>query len=316
MINNKVSKMLRGVAILIVIASHYAEWMYVEAVHLRAREVISTLGPIGVSIFFLLSGYGLTKSAAKGETGRDGGITPNFVLKRFMASYFPYIVVIGIINSIQHTWEEADAGYIKDFLTGFNYWYMYVLFIMYIAFMVIWRYGYNMIIRLILITAAIIGLTVRLYNIGRADFWELSNIAFLIGIYAAVLERYCPQFMAKKANMAVVAMSGLAGTVFCLPLVYSQTSFGWEMTENIFFSFMVLGIAYLIPTWKGYILTSLGESSLFIYLIHTAMFWAIVFKFEDATYMKASSLTALITLVAGVIIGKAYNKFTSFLLKG
>ena len=74
MISRNVSKYLRGLAILIVIASHYSEWMYVEPAFPALKHCISTWGPPGVDIFFLFSGYGLYKSfKAAGEAAEPAG---------------------------------------------------------------------------------------------------------------------------------------------------------------------------------------------------------------------------------------------------
>lgn len=318
MISNKTSKMLRGLAILIVIASHYAGWMYVDPVHVKAHDWISSWGPVGVDIFFLMSGYGLVKSAKK------SGITPLFVLKRFLGAYMPYMIILLTVSAIQHDFADMDKERVIKILIGYDYWYMEVLFIMYIMFMVIFKmgeYGKLHYIRIPLISAGVIYMTYVLYNKGYADFWELSNVAFLIGIYAAIAEEKFAEIMSKKMTKAILGIIGIIGFAVCLrqmgvvKLVDPEAVFGWELTMNIFFDFIVLSIAMIIPTWKGYVLPALGESSLFIYMLHTAMFWAIVFKFENMNYAGAASLTALITLCVATVLGMLYNRLTGLLLK-
>nr|MCR4584355.1 hypothetical protein [Lachnospiraceae bacterium] len=51
-VDRSVSMMLRGVAIIIVVFSHFTEWMYLPSPYPRITHIISTLGPIGVDIFF------------------------------------------------------------------------------------------------------------------------------------------------------------------------------------------------------------------------------------------------------------------------
>ena len=65
MIDNRTSKVFRGIAILMVIASHFAGGMYEESFNEALRQWISTWGVYGVDIFFMLSGYGLVKSYQK-----------------------------------------------------------------------------------------------------------------------------------------------------------------------------------------------------------------------------------------------------------
>ena len=131
--------MLRGIAILIVIASHYAGWMYVEPVHVTAHDWIMKWGPVGVDIFFLMSGYGLHKSAERGRhtKSNNSGITFNFVIKRIIGAYIPYLLCVALINTYDGTWKSAiEEGTIREkvisCLMTEGYWYMSVLFTMYI----------------------------------------------------------------------------------------------------------------------------------------------------------------------------------------
>lgn len=322
MISNRTSKIFRGIGILIVIASHYAEWIFVEPQYPTAREWISTWGPIGVSIFFLFSGYGLVKSAQGGENNyrNNGGITLMFLFKRFLAAYLPYLLIVGAIHGYFKDFAEADLEFYKKFLTGYEYWYMQVMFIMYILFMLIWRFGRHDIVRVILITAGIIAVTARLYNMGRADFWQLSNIGFLIGIYAAVCEKYFFNIMNKVRFKLSVLLAGLIGFAICFKGMHNASLtdltkvFGWEMALNIFWAIAVLGLAYFISLKKEIVFSALGENSLFIYLLHTILFWQLIFKFENSTYLMGVIFTALITICVSIIIGNIYNLTTKYLL--
>lgn len=326
MISAKTSKMLRGIAILIVIASHYAGWMFVEPVHVTAHDYIMKWGPIGVDIFFLMSGYGLHKSAERGRHTKhnDTGITLTFILKRIIGAYIPYLICAGLINAYDGTWKSAiEEDRLRDkiihYLTTGGYWYMNVLFVMYIAFIVIYRFGGKL--KLILITAAVIGQTYYLFNKGYADFWELSNMAFIIGILAAAAEDKFRSAMLSPIFKIVLAVISGVGMWYTFNGVQhnggsrAETSFGWELAFNIFFTLGVLCIAYLIPTWKGLVLTTLGECSLFIYILHTSMFYALVFSFEDHGYATAASITGLITLAVAVVLGVLYNSLTGIITR-
>lgn len=323
MINNKTTKLFRGIAILIVIASHYAEWMFTEPVYPTAKEWISTWGPVGVSIFFLFSGYGLVKSAISGEAEgkNNGGITFKFIIKRFLFAYLPYVLIVGTIHFIFKDFAQADVKFYKDFLTGYDYWYMNVLFMMYIMFTIAWRFGANNIIRLILITIAVIAMTVDLFNKGRADFWQLSNMAFLIGIYGAAGEKYFLQTMKKLWFKILICAIGIIGFGVCFQgmtraaLADATKVFGWELSLNIFFAIMILGLSYFISVEREKVFTTLGDNSLFIYLLHTVLFWQLIFKFENSSYMKATIFTALLTLAISVTIGTLYNILIKFVLK-
>lgn len=335
MIDIRVGKMLRGLAILIVIASHYAGWMFVDPIHVRAHDLVSSLGPFGVDVFFLLSGYGLVKSASKNA----GGVNWEFAFKRFMATYFPYVLIIGVINIIQNDWAGADGKFIFRFFTAYSYWYMNILFIMYIMFMIVWKYGKNTVIKTLIISVLVVILTMCLFKLGRSDFWELSNSAFLIGIYTAVIEDSHHDLLKNRSIRLGILIVGTIGSIVAYMGMISlkhpeymgiyetlrkfggvvsenvPSWFAWELIVNIFFTLIILGIALLVPRYKGGILVKLGECSLFVYLIHAALFWALVFKFEDSSYAVAASITGLITLVVSLLIGTIYNRLSYMIIR-
>jgi len=318
MISAKTSKMLRGIAILIVIASHYAGWMYVEPTHVTAHDWILKWGPAGVDIFFLFSGYGLHKSAERGKHTKhnDSGITVGFIIKRIIGAYIPYLICAYLINLYAGGWKEAAAEgemqhAVISLLKGSGFWYMNVLFTMYIAFIIIYRFAGKF--RIPLMTLAVIGQTYYLFIKGYSDFWELSNMAFVIGILAAAAEDKFRDFMLKPIFKILLGVISAAGMWYTFTNVQSHggsrnaESFGWELAFNIFFTLAVLFVGYIIPTYKGLILTTLGECSLFIYILHTVMFWALIYKFEEYGYTVSNIITGFITLAFGTVLGVLYN---------
>ncbi len=326
MISAKTSKMLRGIAILIVIASHYAGWMYVEPKFVTAHDWILKWGPAGVDIFFLMSGYGLHKSAERSKHTKrnDSGITFGFVMKRVIGAYIPYLICAYLINVFDGTWKSvAEEGTMKEalikFFTAGGFWYMNVLFTMYIAFMIIYRFCGRF--RIPLIILAIIGQTYYLFNKGYMDFWELSNMAFIVGILAAAAEDKYRDFMLKPVFKILLALVAGAGMWYTFTQVQAHggsrtsTSFGWELAFNIFFSLAVLFIGYIIPTYKGLILTTLGECSLFIYILHTSIFWVLIYKFEEYGYAVSNIITGLITLAVGTVLGVLYNSLMGMITR-
>ena len=312
MIDKRTSNLWRGIAILIVIASHYAGWMYVEPVHQAAHDIVSTFGPYGVDIFFLLSGYGLSKSADK------NGISISFVLRRIFSIYVPYLLIMIGINIYIDGFSDIDmSGWIK-LLTGYDYWYMNILFTFYILFMIIWKLKEW--IRLPLITIAVIAVTVIMFNIGRADFWELSNSAFLIGIYAATIEKKWPDKMKKGLIHGFSIAISLVCFVICTKMMIASqgladnSAFVWELVSELFFTTLVCSLCYITPK-IGWILPLIGSQSMYIYLLHQTLFWALTFKFDEMSYFKGTVIVGLISITAATLIGFIYNKIYSLFVK-
>ncbi len=311
MITNNNSKSLRGIAILIVLASHFAGWMYTEPVFATAKNFVSALGPYGVDIFFAVSGYGLVKSANNAimTTGKNP-ITVSFVERRIMTVYVPYLLIIGILNCIDGTFASGHVSTVIHYLLGTNYWFMCVLFILYIAFMLIWRLGH---LRYILISIVVVGLTAFLYHIRMRDFWELSNLAFLIGIYAAGIESRWPDVMYKKNVIKGLLLTGITGMIITgaglwyIRLGNPVGGFAWRMALGVFFTLTIVASGYMLPNSRWKIVGTIGDNTLFIYLLNAPLFWALIFRFEELGYASAAIITGLITILSGVVIGSVYS---------
>ncbi|MBP9995744.1 MAG: acyltransferase [Lachnospiraceae bacterium] len=313
MISSDTSKIMRTIAIILVLISHFAGWMYVDATWLILKTQLSYIGPVGVDIFFAMSGYGLVKSAAKNAqvTGKNG-ITWQFVFKRILTVYCPYILVVGIIYLLDGTFAEADGWTIIHYLTGRDYWFMCVLFMMYIAFMLIWRIGKC---RHLLITLFVAGLSAYLYHLRMKDFWQLSNASFLLGIYAASIESKC-SLVVKKVTHVITLAIGLIGTAFTSIMIYlirkdnPVGGFEVRMVLNVFVTITFLALAYLMKNAKSGKFGLLGKNTLFVYLLNAPIFWPLMMKLENIGYVAASCITAAVTVAAGVLIGELYSYVT------
>ena len=295
--------MFRGIAIIMVLVSHYAAAMYVEPMYPELREFIATWGIYGVDIFFLLSGYGLTKSADK------NGIDGMFVLKRFVSAYLPYFFIVGICSLVDKAFTSWTDVF--RFLIGYDYWYMAVLFSFYIMFMIFGKCGK---FRDILLTAGIILFTWILRKKGMSDFWELSNGAFLIGVFAASLEN---RFGSKVGEF--IKKSGLCSIaivfMFLFGYIYSRTGEMWaEMTRSMCFSVAALALCVCIQG-GGIILPVIGKYSLYIYLLHLRLFWKFVYINENWDYVISAAVAGVLTLVICVAVGFATEYNLNLIIK-
>ena len=313
LISRNVSKLLRSLAILIVIASHYAEWYYLDHPYPMLRHAISTWGPPGVDIFFLLSGYGLYKSFK--SAGKIDGL---FILKRILAVYLPYILLELGLSIYHREMFFTSAEGLVNFFTAGEFWFLNVIFVIYIAFILCFAFGRKA--ALPILACAVTGYSIWLNESGHFDFWTLSNHAFLIGIIAAAGEERFPKLYTRR-NELILMTAALAGAVisFFVMQKYGGSgqaeSYAAELVMNIFISLAVLGAAYLLPDIKTGVFGLIGEASLFIYILHTTMFYAIIFKLEKLGLGWGIVITAAITIVFAVILYKLYSLLSAAILK-
>lgn len=316
-ISRDISRKMRGIAILIVVASHVAEWMLLNGIQFKLLEYISSWGPLGVDIFFLMSGYALVKSAKESakRTGHGFGITYRFILKRILAVYIPYIIVETVLYTVDGAW--SDGVNIIGFLTGRDYWFMQVIFIMYILFMLIWSLIPGEKVKVGLLAILVLLLTGYFYVSGRRDFWELSNLAFPMGTYLAICEgeddkRFLAGFTKKQilAGSMLVFLVTVVG-MLVMPLYLFKPRFICEFVMSLMFTVVVAMLSYM---WSGSdrggrgLLSFLGANSLFIYLCHERIFWWIMSYADGLPFVVASICTIIATVLISAAVGTLYNR--------
>ncbi len=304
MIDNKTSRAFRGVAIIMVMVVHFANWNYEGPLSEIWKGMVSSWGIYGVDIFFLLSGYGLVKSYEK------NGIDKRFVLRRVLNTYVPYLLIVGSLSIFVD--KSLDSpGALIDLLIGQDFWFMTVIFAFYLMFMVLYRIGF---LKELLLTAFVIGFTVYLYKSSHADFWYLSNGAFLIGVYAATLERKYGDKVKENIIRFNLAGIGLAAALISAYWYSVTGTEGVHLLASMMFTVMILGFCVQLDL-KGYVLPVIGSYSLYIYLIHGRILWFLVSKFDSVRFIKIAINDAWISVAAGIFIGVVIEKIIGLVQK-
>lgn len=298
----------RGIAIVMVIASHYAEWWtWFFAAEGKAEDfriTLSKLGVYGVNIFFLFSGYGLTKAAEHKEI--DG----SFISRRIQSVYIPYLVIVGIIQVLSGGFGSF-SGFVR-FLYGSDYWFMVVIFLFYIGFVLIWQALKNPHLRILLFLLYTIAVIQVLYDKNMQSFWYVSNMAFVLGI---VLGTY-DNGLCKVPLLARILLIPLLLAFTIYYELYMDKSgmtpeqiLHWQMLNTVLWTTHIACIAALIP-WHGRIFTELGKRSLHLYLVHTFVFMKCVNALNCAV-----SLRYVIAAVATVIAAGLCELLITYVIK-
>lgn len=298
----------RGAAAVMVVLSHYAEWwswlVPVEGNAEVFRQALTKLGVYGVDIFFLFSGYAMVKSL--GRERMHGA----FIWKRIKNVYIPYLIVVGIIELL-----EGGFASMQDFLyfaSGYDHWYMFVLFIFYIGFIAIYTVVGGRAPRVAVFFVFTYIFSRILYERGMRDFWYVSNIAFALGVAAGEYEEWIkktvdkiwiPLALVLVAGMAFAAKWGLEGGAdagggseeYWLRLQIGATVV-WVLLVLVLASKCRIkekGIAFL------------GRHSLYIYLTHTYIFmWCTNHLELDIAWRFAVSALAavVISFLCGILV--------------
>lgn len=303
--SRQASTWFKGIAIIMVVLSHFAEWWLwffkEEGTRELIRDGISRCGPYGVAIFFLFSGYGLAKSAG------DERIDWRFVAKRFVNVYIPYLVTVSIIKLLSGGFDIENARDFGKFLYGDDFWYMTVLFSFYLAFMVIWFAFANRHVRAALICIFTYWYINYLYVGGAQEFWFLSNTAFAIG---AVLALYEP--LAKKVfdriGILMTVLFGIGSVLVVRSALFIEHLWMGPSEEIrsrfIAVTVFTLFIVCFAAVWKWYdpVIPVFGRYSLHFYLLNHFLFMWAVNTFEMEMKMRFL-MAAGIIVVAAIVLG-------------
>lgn len=295
--NRQTGYWFRGIAIVMVILSHYAEWWLWFSPNAGDAEKFllpfTKLGVYGVNIFFFFSGYGLTKAAEYKQIDRS------FILRRVQSVYLPYLMIAGVIQILSGGFGSFSE--VGKFLYGHDYWFMVVLFLFYIGFILIWAVLKNRHLRalfFLLYTTAIIKV---LFDKDMQSFWYVSNLAFPLGILVGTYETGCRRALS-KAKIPLIPV--LLAFVVYYELYMNKTGVTPErilclqMTNTVLWTMQIACIAALIP-WRDRLFTGLGKCSLYLYLLHTYIFMSCVNYFPYSFSVRVL-ISALITVAMAV----------------
>lgn len=304
--SRQISYALRGVAILMVMASHYGEW-YAASIGIPGMpQFLMGLGRYGVDVFFLMSGYAM----AKNTTGKDvvaknaaarNAVPKNaeaenvaekkpgrtFWAKRLRGTYIPYLILAGIIELCAG--GAVTPARVVRYLLAQDYWFFFNIMVFYLAFFAAFQARRFRIVLLTLFTVAFSGL---LYGMGRQDFWYVSNLAFPLGAACGLYEKRLSAWLKGKRIWAVPAV-----TLLCILLVPAamreralllQTGGRGRLqaAANTLFSLWIVLLPWparlsrTVGRWAGGVLRFFGKNSLYLYLLHPFLYYQTAGRWE------------------------------------
>lgn len=303
----------RGMAAVMVVLSHYAEWWtwfaQTEGNAETVRLAVSKLGVYGVDIFFLFSGYAMVKSL-----GRER-MHPQFIWKRIKNVYIPYFLVVGCIELLSGGFTSLRDFW--KFANGSDYWYMAVLFIFYIGFIAVYTIMGGKAPRCAAFCVFTYVFTCILRDRGMQDFWFVSNIAFAIGVVSAEYEdvvrkavdkAWIPLLAAGSVGMALAVRSGLDENI---AVGRTEEQLLWmETCATVVWSLLVMLLAAKCRI-RGRVMGCLGKSSLYLYLTHTYIFMWFANFLEMELWMRflaSAVVTVAVSVGCRLVIGWGMKK--------
>ena len=252
---------VRGVLAQFIIICHICA-LRVDLGNFTWQLAYNTGGP-AVSLFFLMSGYGLTVSAkTKGQK-----YVSSF-LKKDLRKIVPPLILLTLL-SLAIFWPLKGQPYIDSLFSNDRFnpplyysWFVYILLIFYVAFYIIYRFLRKtpQIVRitaLLLITCVIYW---YLRKAGYEDYCYKSLFAFNVGNIYAVYETRIRTLLNRHKVALLLTLLGFLGVLAALK------------TKTLAYTFMPLaGVAFVLVFGGGKnskVLNFLGRISYETYLMH------------------------------------------------
>jgi len=315
---------LKGLAILLVVLSHIGYFLVNDH---RFLLPLSNYAGVGVDLFLLLSGYGLTMSALQKPLSRL-----QFYKKRLIRLYIPVAVIIIfflILDALILKRTYPLVLSIKNFLGFFPsadlyndidspLWFITLLLSYYVIFpLIFWR-------RAPLVSAGIIGYVSwwlankNLSDLlpvthGIASLYQLHLLTFPIGVaIAAVVFHTLQRNMETKWKNLVRTWILVGLTVFLLHML-SRSAVGgdWKQEEIVSIATALAFMSvFILNSFEFGLLSFFGKYSFEIYLIH----WPLLYRYDLVYSHLPAGIATLSYLLLFIFLGYWYQKIIARLL--
>lgn len=281
----------KGIACIMIVIHHIAG--------IEGLNIFSPFGGIGVCIFLICSGYGLSISYKK------YGLK-NFVIKRFFRILIPFFVV-NVITYMYIFFADKDYSVLTN---TYIFWYVYYIMGTYIIFYVVYKFFYKYRIPLIIIAIAayseLKGYPVTIQQIfsfstGILIFEYSNKLIYIdnnkcknfIGVSLIILSAV---FLLLKNIFKIYDNNYLINTANCVMIMSGAVGI-------IFLSYFLLKCKYISMALKY-----IGKLSYEVYLVHLIL----IKLFKEISF---TPIVSIYYILAFIIISKLIFEFSNYVSK-
>lgn len=294
------SDYIKGFAAISVLLAHYCVRLSEENRLLTILAPYQYLGPLGVALFFFLSGYGIYVGNGFGR------LNIGFLIKRIKNVYIPFVIIriccIPFLNVLGISNDTFSDVFL--FLLGIKgvFWYIIVIMCLYMIYYLVSQLPSCNLVKIGLLALAILGFSAYLYKIMGLDqsYWYGNNMIFPLGVLFGYFRKDIKKIIDSYAVLIFLS------TVICF-MILAILFFVTEDLVKVFIKFLIGSTLCLIFTQvlqKVNIMSPqlhwVGKHSLYIYLIQTYIY-KIMRNCLDMSSSYISVLYFIITIVVAAI---------------
>jgi peptidoglycan/LPS O-acetylase OafA/YrhL len=289
------SNQLKGIAILLVIINHF--------------KINAHAGAWGVSIFLILSGFGLTRSYLKNEIN-------NFVSKRISKVLLPYSIValawviidafIGRKHSILSS-ILAICGMRFEATFDKSMWYITFLLIWYIIFYVVFRFISKNVIKIIVLFLFSILLYKFNFIFPQDTRSGLYVLEFPIGVLFGLFYDKIKEIKVRRIVIYHIVITFISALGFLILHKFSNSDKAF-LVESLLFSISAISVFSLISIYSIKLkpLEYIGSISYEMYLFEYVFMYYYTFIFDLGINIWFERIIFLVFIIC---LSALYQKF-------
>ena len=268
------------------------------------QDAIGSFAYIGVTFFFMTSGYGLM---LKGEK-RQGESVWSFWVKRLPKLIVPMLFVNVIRFFVElFAYESASAALLIG-ITGFVRQLLLFYFLFWIVFYLL-PHGIAKQVKMLLLSFLIICFSFFVYFFGGLQLfgWPVESFGFLYGILLAEAKTTFVEWGRQKRYFKILAFGIASLGLGVVYLKFKAIPFLGDFVIRLLLGFFILMLILLlnvnIPIGNK-MSRWLGKISYEVYLIHDVSFVILIAWFSKLNSGLFVSLSIIITILLSILVKK------------
>lgn len=262
-LDRTMTNMLKAIAILLVVAAHVLKKYWIDE---YAANILRTGG---VSLFLILSGYGLYMSY------KTKGISANYWKSKFEKVYCPYLIITLVYTSLFISNITVNILWKNLLLVDYwrnidgTMWYLSFLLIWYVVFFVLFSIPMHSLFRIFLLFGVAFWFKAYAMNYFAGCAWQfmINSVAFPFGVLIAYLIDFIGKFSMKGSMDRYVSfLSVPAFGCYSWGILSGRISFGGL---GLLLFVVLYGIVHLLRKNQHVVklLVPIGVNSYILYLI-------------------------------------------------
>jgi peptidoglycan/LPS O-acetylase OafA/YrhL len=298
------SLQLKGFASIMIVVHHFLH-LTIDKPNLITYFISAHFGYIFVSLFFLLSAYGITET----ETVRATSFKV-FLKKRVFKIYKPFVIVNLLTLMLYSVTGYQKYTFIQTFLCLFGVslidpflWYIVMLILLYILFWVSFQVRSNSTKLVLLSTLCLVTMFASALIFKFPSNIYVSILSFPVGMACSLFKREINFFISGSRFYVLYALY----TIAMILIFYLLHRLGFQLIKTIIMSMIPIPFYLKIASsnlLETKLLSFLGAISFEIYLVHMKVF---VVMGLYLTQYKNLSIFLLIVIVSAYCLKYAFS---------